>query len=138
VRYIHNWADSAGVTHFATCYLTNFTLAGLFANSDPDFVDTALLSSPASLELLQSPVGWEGSWHVNAYPQLVFFIEGTGKWTSSDNTTASFKTGDVYFGEDQLGTIGHSSKNTGHTPLTLALVQFRTWAPTVDKPCWLK
>jgi hypothetical protein len=99
VRYVHNWADSAGVTHFAT---TNFTLTGLLANSDPDFVHTSLVPSPATLELLQSPVGWTGSWHANAYPQLVFFIEGTGKWTSSDNTTYTFKKGDIYFGEDQL------------------------------------
>ncbi len=138
VRYIHNWADSSGQTHFATCFLTNYTLQGVLANSNPNFVNSGFASSGASLVLYQSPVGWTGSWHTNPYPQLVIVQEGMGLWTSSDNTTDILAKGDLYFGEDQRSAIGHTSKNIGHTPLNLLLIQFRTWTPTVDKPCWLK
>jgi hypothetical protein len=137
VPYYHNWVDNAGVSHIAACQFTNWTYVDLLNNTDPNFVDNSESASPATFVLLQSPPAWVGGWHKNPYPQLVIFVQGTASFTAMDGTTFNFTVGDIYFGEDQLSTKGHLTKNIGNGPLTLAFVQFRTWQPTINLPCRL-
>jgi len=138
VPYYHNWVDGDGVSHIATCEFTNWTYVDLLNNTDPNFIDTSSSGAVATFVLLQSPFGWEGGWHKNPFPQLVIFIQGTAEFTAMDGTSFNFTVGDIYFGEDQLSTKGHLTKNIGDGALTLAFVQFRTWQPSIDQPCWLE
>lgn len=138
VSYYHNWVDDQGVSHITPCRFSNWTYVDVLNNTDPDFIDTSASSLAATYVMLQSPVGWTGGWHRNPYPQLVIFIQGVALFTAQDGTEFTFSVGDIYFGEDQLSSQGHLSKNTGDTALTLAFVQFRHLQPSINKPCWLK
>ena len=134
--YWHNWSDENGTTHLTQCTLTNWTYVNYLPPSDPLYTNVKGASS--NVLFLNLPTNWSGPWHKDPVPQLVFFINGIGKWKTMDGSQVILKPGDVYFGNDQNSTKGHESYNIGNTSLILALIQFDTWSQNKYKPCWLK
>lgn len=135
--YWHNWADTQGVSHWAKCALTNWTYEQLLPPGQPFWVEN--VESPSNLLLMTTPAGWTGPWHKNPEPQLVFVVAGAFLMTASDGTNVTLTVGDVFFGNDQLSTMGHATYNVGTVPGVLAAVQFASIdvSKYVGVPCWL-
>ena len=138
LNYWHNWADSNGVSHLASCQFTNWTYVQFLNNTPPIYLDDGESGLPARVEILQLPVGCTVPWHKDPYPQLVTCLSGEGNWVTMDGSSHNLTVGEIYFGEDQLSLKGHISSNIGNTPLLLMLVQFRNRQPTVNLPCNLE
>jgi len=94
--------------------------------------------NPSKVIFMNTPPGWQGPWHKDPVPQLVFFLSGTGLWTAMDGTNITLTVGDIYFGNDQASKSGHFSQNIGSNDMMLAAAQFAEWPTTNYEPCWLK
>ena len=123
------------MTHLTKCHYSNWTKVNLLPPAQPVFLD--IFGAAGNVQLANLPPGWQGPWHKDPVPQLVFFLHGRGLWRVMDGTTRVFQPGDIYFGNDQNSTQGHESYTHGNDTLILAMVQFPHWSTTRHKPCWL-
>ena len=135
-HYWHNYVGADGLGHFARCAFAWHSvpyLPGL-----PPLNNSVLSAAGAvkGLEMLSLPPGWTGAAHHEPVVQLLIYLSGKGEWITAANESHVFRAGDLYLGEDQLATAGHTSRTLGSEPLVAALVQLER-SPTREKPCWL-
>ena len=64
-------------------------------------------------------------------------MSGSARWTAQDNSTFTFSPGDLYLGNDQLATKGHTTEVLGDEPCVLVMLQFpEELVGDHRKPCW--
>lgn len=145
--YLHNWVSSSdGQNHFTMCEFANFTVANVGPGVPAQPLEVVGggkpidMRTPSKFELGAFPVGFapSTSYHHDPVPQFVTIIKGTAFWALSDGTKMLLKPGDIYFGEGQHGSVGHVSGNAGDEEVVMTIVQYASWEPTTDRPCWLK
>jgi hypothetical protein len=126
VPYWHLWTDDEGVSHQATCALTDFILKGV-GGADPQWNNKQETHSSTVVITVQ-PVGWVGDWHENPAPQWIVVLSGRWWIESMDGTRIEQGPGEFSFGEDQGCTLtngrkGHRSGTIGDVPAVLMTVR---------------
>ncbi|MBE7620270.1 cupin domain-containing protein [Komagataeibacter sp. FXV2] len=143
LTYHHVWTDGQGVSHIATCPLTQFVLKSMSPPAGPQWQDRQPDGRATVLMTVQPP-HWDGDWHED--PKVQWIVPLHGRWfvQAMDGTRVEMGPGDVLLGEDQntrplpsgpmQGRKGHLGGNVGDGAVDLMVVQMDI-APTVDRPC---
>ncbi|MBV1832722.1 cupin domain-containing protein [Komagataeibacter pomaceti] len=143
LTYHHMWTDDRGVSHLATCPLTQFVLKSMSPPAGPQWQDRQPDGRATVLMTVQPP-HWDGAWHED--PKVQWIVPLRGRWfvQAMDGARVEMGPGDVLLGEDQntrplptgpmRGRKGHLGGNVGDGAVDLMVVQMDI-APTVGQPC---
>lgn len=141
--YRHLWTDDKGISHIATCPVSNFFLKSMSPPAGPQWQDP-MLPQVATIMMTVQPAHWNGAWHPDPKPQWIIPLQGSWYVRAMDGTRVEMGPGDILFGEDQnvrpmengpyRGRKGHDAGNIGDGPVTLMVIQTVS-APVINQPC---
>ena len=128
VPYWQLYVDADGVSHHRRCAMTEFELTSVSPPAKPQW-NGEKTTAQTSVSVCVLPVGWEGGWHENPYPQWIIPLSGRWYVEAMDGERIEFGPGEISFGADQGcvardGKKGHGSGTVGTVPAVLMLVQF--------------
>ena len=112
------YSDEAGDTHFRPNPVT-LALRDFAPPSAPMGVSAE--TSMTTGVILELPPGWDPKYHATPRPQWVIVLGGTLRITVTDETVAFFRSGDVFFLNDE-NSKGHQSLVQGDKTVRLFLV----------------
>jgi quercetin dioxygenase-like cupin family protein len=119
VKYAIVYTDQNGDSHFKDAEVEYESVS--FAPPAPP-VELTKYMATSQLVFFKIPPGWYGDWHPAPKRQYFCCLAGEFEFTTTDDETRKFRTGDVFLLEDTTGK-GHKSRVTSKEDFVAAVVQ---------------
>jgi quercetin dioxygenase-like cupin family protein len=123
IKYVHVYADSAGVSHFREEHLD-------FAPGRTEETSIHALEAKGRTTLLRLRVGAVEDWHNAPRAWFLIVLQGASEVTTSDGEVRKFGPGSLVLLDDTTGK-GHRTRALGHIDHVAAVIPIADDTPVI-------